>query len=130
VSALRWIAPVVLAAVFAFAGGAKFADQQATAEGFRQLDLPKPDRLAIQIPAVELATAVLLVAAPVGGAIIALILLAVFSVLLTLRLREGEEIPCKCFGSTRTKPIAWTDLIRNGVLALLAVVTIAFQPGG
>jgi hypothetical protein len=127
---LRWIAPVVLAAVFAFAGGAKFADQKATAEGFRQLELPKPQRLAIQIPAVELATAVLLIAAPVGGAIIALILLGAFSALLALRLRDGEDVPCKCFGSTRTKPIAWSDLARNGVLALLAVVTIVFQPGG
>jgi hypothetical protein len=127
---MRWIAPVLLAAVFAFAGGAKFGDQRATADGFRDLDLPKPERLAIQVPAIELATAVLLIAAPVGGAIVALILLTAFSILLHLRLREGVEIPCKCFGSTRTKPIARTDLIRNGVLGLLAVVVLVFQPGG
>jgi hypothetical protein len=125
---VRWVAPVLLAAVFAFAGGAKFGDQEATADGFRQLDLPKPERLAIQVPAIELATAVLLIAAPVGGAIVALLLLAAFSVLLVLRLREGVEIPCKCFGSTRTKPIAWTDLVRNDALAALAVVVIVFQP--
>jgi hypothetical protein len=126
----RWIAPVVLAAVFAFAGGAKFADQRATADGFRELRLPKPDRLAVQVPAVELATAVLLIAAPVGGAIIALLLLAAFSALLYLRLRDGDDVPCKCFGSMRTRTISWADLGRNAVLALLAVVTIVFQPGG
>ena len=124
----RWIAPVVLAAVFAFAGGAKFADQEATAEGFRQLGLPKPDRLAIQVPAVELATAVVLIAAPVGGALIALILLIAFSVVLWRRLAEGVQAPCKCFGGTRTRPISEADLVRNGVLALLAIVTIVFQP--
>jgi uncharacterized membrane protein YphA (DoxX/SURF4 family) len=127
---MRWIAPVILAVVFAFAGGAKFADQQATAKGFHDLGLPKAPRLAVQVPTVELATAVLLIAAPIGGAIIALILLAAFSVLLVLRLRDGDEVPCKCFGSTRTRPIAWTDLARNGVLATLALVTIVFQPGG
>jgi hypothetical protein len=126
---VRWIAPVVLAAVFAFAGGAKFADQQATADGFRALRLRNAERLAIQVPAVELATAVLLIAAPVGGAGVALLLLGAFSVLLVLRLRAGIEAPCRCFGGTRTKPIAWTDLLRNAVLAALAVVTLVYQPG-
>jgi Methylamine utilisation protein MauE len=126
---VRWIAPVLLAAVFAFAAGAKFADQGATAEGFRALRLRHANRLAIQIPAVELATAVLLIVAPVGGAIVALLLLLGFSILLVRRLRAGSEAPCKCFGSTRTRPIAWTDLVRNGVLAALAFVILVFPPG-
>lgn len=127
---MRWVAPVVLAAVFAFAGGAKFADQEGTAQGFHDLRLPKAPRLAVQVPAVELATAVLLIAAPVGGAIVALVLLVAFSILLALRLNDGDEVPCKCFGSMRTRTISWVDLARNAVLALLAIVTIVFQPGG
>ncbi len=125
---MRWIAPVLLAAVFAFAGGAKFADQRATAEGFRALGLRHADRLAAQVPAVELATAVLLIAAPVGGGAVALLLLVAFSVLLVKQLRAGVDAPCKCFGSTRTKPIGWLDLGRNLVLAALAVVTLVLQP--
>ncbi|HYF45009.1 MAG TPA: MauE/DoxX family redox-associated membrane protein [Acidimicrobiales bacterium] len=127
---MRWVAPVLLAVVFAFAGGAKLADRAATAEGFRALRLPAPDRLALQVPAAELATAVLLVAAPAGGASVALLLLVAFSVLLVLRLREGSTPPCRCFGGTRVKPIAWIDLARNAVLAALAVVTLVLQPGG
>lgn len=127
---MRWIAPVILAAVFAFAGGAKFADQEATAQGFHDLRLPNAPRLAVQVPAVELATAVLLIAAPVGGAIVALLLLGAFSVVLWRRLAEGIEAPCKCFGGTRTRPISQADLVRNGVLMLLAIVTLIFQPGG
>jgi hypothetical protein len=127
---MRWIAPVVLAAVFAFAGGAKLADREATAEGFRALRLRAADRLAVQVPSVELATAVLLIAAPAGGAVVALLLLVGFSVVLARRLRDGVAAPCRCFGGARTKPIAWSDLARNAVLAALAVVTLVFQPGG
>ena len=125
---MRWIAPVVLAAVFAFAGGAKFADREATEAGFRALRLPRPDLLAIQVPTVELVTAVLLIAAPVGGAIIALGLLALFSFVIYRRLREGTEAPCRCFGSRRTRPISDLDLGRNAVLAALAMVVVLFQP--
>ena len=74
---VTWVAPVLLAAVFAFAGGAKFADRPGTEEGFRRLGLGHPDQRAVQVPAAELATAVLLIAAPVGGALVALGLLAV-----------------------------------------------------
>jgi hypothetical protein len=126
---VRWIAPVVLAAVFAFAGGAKFADRQATADGFRALRLRHADRLAIQVPTVELATAVLLVAMPVGGAAVALVLLLGFTGLLVSRLRAGIDAPCRCFGSLRTRPIGWGDVVRNLVLAALAVVVLVFQPG-
>ncbi len=81
------------------------------------------------MPASELVVAVLLIAAPVGGAIVALVLLLGFSTLVVLRLREGSVAPCRCFGSTRTRPISWIDLARNGGLAALAVLTLVVPPG-
>jgi len=126
---VRWLAPVLLAAVLAFAAGAKLADLDATAAGFRALRLPRPERLAILVPSVELAAAVLLIAAPVLGGALASALLVAFSGLLVVRLRQGVAAPCRCFGGVRTKPIGWTDLVRNGVLAALAVVTLALPPG-
>ena len=126
---MTWVAPVLLAAVFAFAGGAKFADRPGTEEGFRRLGLGHPDQRAVQVPAAELATAVLLIAAPVGGALVALGLLAVFTVLLVRRLRAGSTAPCRCFGDVRARAIAWTDVARNVGLAALAVVTLAVPPG-
>ena len=126
---MTWVAPVLLAAVFAFAGGAKFADRPGTEEGFRRLGLRHPDQRAVQVPAAELATSVLLIAAPVGGALVALGLLAAFTVLLVRRLRAGSTAPCRCFGGVRTRAIAWTDVVRNLVLAALAIVTLAFPPG-
>jgi Methylamine utilisation protein MauE len=125
---MRWVAPVALAVVFAWAGGAKFADREATAAGFRALGLGSADQRAIQVPAFEIATAVLLLVAPVGGAIVALLLLAVFTVILSNRLVAGSRVPCRCFGNVRTRPISWLDVVRNVGLAGLAVVTLVLPP--
>jgi hypothetical protein len=126
---VRWVAPVALAVVFAWAGGAKFADREATAEGFRALGLGSPERRAIQVPAAEVATAVLLIVAPVGGAAVALLLLIVFTVVLANRLAAGSHVPCRCFGNVRTRPISGRDVARNVGLAALAVVTLVLPPG-
>lgn len=125
---MRWLAPVALAVVFAFAGGAKLADRDATAEGFRALGLGSAERRAVQVPVLELATAVLLVAAPIGGAIVALALLSAFTVALVRLLHAGSRAPCRCFGGVRTRPIAWIDVARNALLAALAVVTLVLPP--
>jgi hypothetical protein len=125
---VRWVVPVALAVVFAWAGGAKFADQAGTREGFRALGLGHPERRAVQVPSAELATAVLMIVAPVGGAIVALGLLAVFTLLLVRLLRAGVTAPCRCFGSVRTRPVSSIDLVRNGLLAMLAVVTLVVPP--
>jgi len=60
---------------------------------------------------------------------LALGLLAAFTVLLVRRLRAGSTAPCRCFGGVRSRAIAWTDVVRNLVLAALAVVTLAVPPG-
>jgi uncharacterized membrane protein YphA (DoxX/SURF4 family) len=126
---MEWVAPVALAVVFAWAGGAKFADLQGTQEGFRALGLSQPEPRAIQVATFEIVTAVLLIVAPIGGALVALALLAVFTFTLVRLLRSGVTAPCRCFGGVRTRPIAWTDLARNAVLAALAVVTLVAPPG-
>lgn len=126
---MRWIPPVALAVVLAFAAGAKLADRQATAAGFEALGLRHADRLSIQVPTVELSTAVLLLVAPVGGALVALLLLIGFSVFLVRRLRAGSTAPCRCFGGVRTRAISWRDVARNVALAVVAVAVVVFPPG-
>ena len=125
---MRWIAPVALAVVFAWAGGAKFADLKGTQEGFAALGLSQPEPRAIQVAAFEIATAVLLIVAPVGGALVALGLLVVFTVLIVRLLRSGVTAPCRCFGGIRSHPLAWTDVARNVGLGLLAVVVLIAPP--
>lgn len=126
---MRWLAPVALAVVFAWAGGAKFADLTGTQKGFAALGLSQPEPRAIQVAAFEIATAVLLIVAPIGGAFVALGLLIVFTVLLVGLLRAGSTAPCRCFGGIRSHPIAWTDVARNVVLAALAVLVLVAPPG-
>ncbi len=124
----RWIAPVVLALVFAFAGGTKFADQRTTAAGFSALGLRHPERLAVQVPTVEVSTAILLLVAPVGGAVVALLLLVGFTWFLTTKLRERIEVPCRCFGGTRPHALSWRDVLRNLALAAVAGVALVVPP--
>jgi Methylamine utilisation protein MauE len=125
----EWVAPVVLAVAFAFAGGAKLADRQATAAGFDALGLSHPNQRAIQVPTVELSTAVVLLVAPVGGAVLVLLLLGLFSWFLVRRLRSGSTAPCLCFGAVRTRPISWLDLVRNAALGAVAIAVLAAPPG-
>ncbi len=125
---MRWAAPIALAVVFAWAGGAKFADLKGTQEGFAALGLSQPEPRAIQVAAFEIATAVLLIVAPIGGALVALGLLTVFTALLVRLLRAGVTAPCRCFGGVRAHPLAWADVARNVGLAALAVVTLLAPP--
>jgi uncharacterized membrane protein YphA (DoxX/SURF4 family) len=127
-SALRWVAPVLLALVLAASAGAKLATRSATGDSFATLGLPAPRALATLVPLVELLTAVALVAVPRIGGVVALVLLAAFSVFLARRIAQGSEAPCACFGQTRRRPVSPADLARNAVLAALAAVTIAFPP--
>ncbi len=125
---MRWVAPVLLAVAFAFAAGAKFADREGTAAGFEALGLRRPAQLAVQVPTIELSTAVLLILAPVGGALVALLLLSAFTIFLVRKLRAGSTAPCKCFGGVGTHPIGWRDVARNVGLAVVAGVVVVAPP--
>jgi peroxiredoxin len=48
-------------------------------------------------------------------------LLIVFMAAITRSLVRGERPDCRCFGQLRAAPVGWRTLLRNGVLALLAV---------
>ena len=63
--------------------------------------------------------------APVAAGVVALATLLVFTGLIVRRLAQGRHPPCACFGAWSAKPLGPGHLVRNGVLILLAVVTIA-----
>src|SRR5687767_14532082 len=116
-------AALVLAAVFVWAAGAKLANRAETERGFRELGLPAV--AATLVPIVELALAIALIVIPTWGAVFALALLVGFTTFLALAIRSGVRAGCNCFGSARRTPISWTALLRNAVLALLALVALA-----
>jgi hypothetical protein len=119
---VSFIFALTVAAIFVYAGVAKFATFENWT--FQARALGAPDPFVVLVPLVEIALAVLLV----GGwwfdqtVAASLLLLGAFTVLLLVRLRDPERLPCSCFGATSQRPMSWLDVARNVILiaALIA----------
>jgi hypothetical protein len=74
------------------------------------------------VPAGEVALALVLVVLPWLGALLALATLAGFTVLLSGEVRRGSGVSCGCFGTASSAPISFVELLRNALLACLAVL--------
>ena len=120
-----YLAALVLAALFAWAGVAKLGARRRTRRTFRALGLPAADGFAVVVPVVELTLALGLVVAPGWAAAGALAMLAAFSVFLLRAIRAGVDVGCGCFGSAGTEPVSYVELVRNGLMALAAVAALA-----
>src|SRR5262249_34428549 len=83
--------------------------------------------LALALPAAELATAVLLLPASTAtaGCVAALLLLALFSVVVAVSLARGRAPHCHCFGPLHSSPASWRTLVRNAALAGAAAFSLA-----
>lgn len=124
---------VLLAAVFATAGVAKLLDQPGSRRalvGFGISGSLAPT-LGLLLPLAELATAVALILQPSArwGAVMAVVLLLSFIVGISHALLQGEAPDCDCFGQLHSAPAGRGTLIRNGVLAALAMVLVVHGPG-
>ncbi len=119
------VASVLLGAVFVVAGVTKLAaPQQWQAQSS---DLGVSRIVAVVVPYVETMIGALLIAqiarrpvAMVAGAV-----LAGFTALVVVRLLQGKHPPCACFGAWSSKPIGWSNIVRNAAFLVLAAV-VAF----
>lgn len=118
---IGYLGALVLAAVFVWAAAAKLARPDQTVAGLAALKVPKPAVMVWAVPAVELVTAALLVAVPRVGGLIALALLAAFSVVIARAVLAGVTAGCSCFGSVSSRPVSAHELGRNALLATLAL---------
>lgn len=77
------------------------------------------------VPVVELSTAALLIVGSTrAGAVLVLVMLGVFSLVLSrARDRVGDRLPCGCFGGKGERDFG-TLLTRNVVLALMALLVL------
>jgi peroxiredoxin/uncharacterized membrane protein YphA (DoxX/SURF4 family) len=131
--AVLLIARLVLAATFATAGLAKLADRNGTLEAVRGFGVP--ESLAVPVGAVlplaELAAVVLLIASVTAraGGVIALALLLAFAGAITRSMARGETPDCHCFGQLHSAPAGPKTLVRNLVLAAIAVLVVAAGAG-
>jgi len=117
-------AALALAAIFAWAGAAKLRSADVTERTFRAFGLAAPRTLARTIPLVELGLAAGLVVVPGWAAAVALAVLAAFTTVLVRAMRAGVDVGCGCFGTSRREPVSFVELVRNGLLAVLAVAAL------
>lgn len=124
-SAISSISALALALTFAVAGVSKLLRRSEVVASFRALRLPAAPSLATAVPIFEITLSVLLLTAPAIGAVLALVVLAVFSLVIVSALRRGVEADCGCFGAILRKPLSRADLVRNAFLAILAATVLA-----
>ncbi len=123
--AIAFIAKLILSTVFGIAGVAKLADRTGARQSFRDFGLPPQltSYLIWIVPIVEVVVAISLwpeFTARLAGAT-GFALIVVFSGAIAWNLAHGKQPDCRCFGQLSAKPIGKWTLVRNGVLALLAL---------
>jgi peroxiredoxin len=129
------IARLVLAAVFLVAAIGKLADLQGSRRAVAAFGVPETlaGPIGLLLPLAELVVAVCLIpdATAWGAAIGALVLLAGFIVGISVNLARGEKPDCHCFGQFYSEPIGVSTLIRNVILAAIALfIVVEGHPTG
>lgn len=115
---------VLLAIVLTVAASGKLADPAGSRSAFT--DLGGPAALASMgawlLPLCEIATALALLTPELAmpGAIAALALFTVFTVVLAAAMARGSTADCHCFGQLKAAPVSGRTVTRTGVLAGLA----------
>jgi uncharacterized membrane protein YphA (DoxX/SURF4 family)/peroxiredoxin len=124
---------LLLAGLFAVAGGAKLADRKGSLRALRDFAVPErlAPPLAFLLPIVELGIAAALlpgVSARVAAAAAAG-LLVLFSIGATIALLRGRRPDCHCFGRLHSAPVGPATLARNVTLAAGAAALAVYGPG-
>jgi peroxiredoxin/uncharacterized membrane protein YphA (DoxX/SURF4 family) len=119
------LARLLLAGVFVVAGGAKLADRKGSKAALEGFGLP-PSIAAkggYALPVVELVVGILLIprATAPYAAIAAFLLLLSFVAGIAYNLSKGRTPDCHCFGQLHSEPVGTSTLVRNGVLAVVAL---------
>jgi len=126
------LARLVLVVVFLVAGVGKLLDLKGSQQAMRDFSLPDflAAPLGILLPFAELAVAVALIptASAWWGALGALVLLLLFVAGIAYNLTLGRKPDCHCFGVFYSSAIGRNTLIRNLILAAVALLVVAFGP--
>ena len=126
-------AQLLLAAVFALAGGAKLFDLAGSRRAVTDFGVPAraASAVGLLVPIAEIAAAVALIfhATARWGAALALVLLLTFVAGVANAMRKGLNIDCGCFGKVYSATAGSPTLVRNALLAALAAVVVVHGPG-
>jgi hypothetical protein len=117
------ISQLILSMVFVVAAVAKLADHSGTRAALEAFGVPRlAAPAAMLLPVVELAVAVALLPAATArwGALGALLLIGIFSLVVFRALRSGSTPDCNCFGGLAQTEVGRGTLVRNGLLGSVA----------
>jgi methylamine dehydrogenase accessory protein MauD len=121
-------ARLLLAAVFLVAGLAKLVDTVGSQQALIGFGVPAvvATPLGRLLPLAEMAVAIALIPAVSAwwGALGALLLLMLFGAGISMSLARGRNPDCHCFGQLHSGPVGWSTLLRNGLLAVVALFII------
>ena len=124
------IARLALAGTFVVSALAKLRDHAGARQAVADFGVPAglvTPTAALLAPA-ELASAGLLLTTGWGvtaGAMLALGMLAAFTVGIVVNLTRGNRVECHCFGQLSTEPLSWSSVVRNVGLMIVAGVVLA-----
>lgn len=124
---------VLLAVVFATAGVAKLLDQRGSRRALIGFGVPQTlaPTVGRALPLAEIAVAIALVPRPSArwGALAACVLLVSFVAGISRAMWQGSAPDCHCFGQLHSAPAGRGTLVRNALLAGLAIVVAIHGPG-
>jgi uncharacterized membrane protein YphA (DoxX/SURF4 family)/thiol-disulfide isomerase/thioredoxin len=127
------VARLVLVGVFALAGVTKLMNLAGSREAVEGFGVPPglARSIGTVLPFAELAVAAALLptASARWGGVGAAVLLAGFSAAVARALRQGLAPDCNCFGQVASEPVSARTLMRNGGLAVLALLVAIAGPG-
>jgi uncharacterized membrane protein YphA (DoxX/SURF4 family)/thiol-disulfide isomerase/thioredoxin len=119
---------LVLAAVFLVSGYAKLADLTGTRRAIADFGAPARlvGALTTVLPIAELVAVAALLASRTArlGAVLVLVLLAMFSIAIAINLARGRRPECQCFGQIHSEPIGPGALIRNAAISGVAILIV------
>lgn len=125
-------AQFLLAGVFLLAGTAKLFDLTASRRAVIDFGVPQSAGRVVGtiLPVVELATGLALLFHPTArwAAAVALVLLLAFVAGIANALRQGKDVDCGCFGPVYSATASTLTLVRNAVLAALALLVVIEGP--
>ena len=123
------VARLALVVTFLLSAVAKWRDQDGARQAVKNFGIPSslaPVIAAVLAP-LELASAILLLTTGWGvvvGALLAVAVLAAFTIGIVVNLLRGNRVECRCFGALSNKPLSWWSVVRNAVLIALAVLVL------
>ena len=121
------ICQIAVGILLAWAGLAKIGDLRGFAEqlhNFRMMPIPIENLIAISLPWIELLAALALVFGlrARAGAILAALLLTVFTMAVFVAMARGLDIECGCFGTHDATRVGWLKIGQNLLMLALASV--------